>query len=176
MTLAIQSATPSEPAPGATEAICIRALQPTDTALDADFVRHLSVDARRLRFFCGVKELSEEELKLLCDLDGQKAMAFVATIRKDGKETAIGVSRYAPSLHADEREMALAVADDWQQQGVAQQLLSRLIDYAKSHGVKLLYSVELADNHLLREMARELGLQARRDPDDASQIIYSLEL
>jgi acetyltransferase len=158
------------------EPITVRPLRATDTALDAEFVRHLSVDARRLRFFCGVRELSEAELKLLCDLDGQKAMAFVATIQKDGRETAIGVSRYAPSLKDGEREMALAVADDWQHQGVGELLLSRLIDYAKSHGVKLLYSVELADNHMMRELARTLGMHARRDPQDPHQVIYSLEL
>lgn len=158
------------------EPVSVRLLRSNDTELDADFVRHLSVDARRLRFFCGVKELSAEELRLLCDMDGEKSVAFVATIRKDGQECAIGVSRYAPSLISGEREMALAIADDWQHKGVAELLMTRLIAYARSHGVKRLYSVELEENQMMRELAPTLGLQVQRDPDDVTQIIYSLAL
>src|SRR5664279_1183611 len=70
------------------EAVTIRPLHATDAAMDAEFVRHLSVETRRFRFFGGVTELSPAELKLLCDVDGEHAMALVATIQKNGHETA----------------------------------------------------------------------------------------
>lgn len=175
MTPAIRSASGAQLVIG-NEPITIRPLLAADAPLDADFVRHLSADARRLRFFCGVKELSAEELKLLCGLDGQDSMAFVATTQTSGRETAIGVSRYAPSLNKGGKEMALAIADDWQDKGLAEILMSRLIEYARSHGVKRLYSVELADNHMMRKLSHALGLEAKQDPDDGSQVIYSLDL
>ena len=50
------------------EEVSIRPLHATDTAMEAAFVRALSVQARRYRFFGSVRELSAAELKLLCDV------------------------------------------------------------------------------------------------------------
>lgn len=156
--------------------VTIRPLQASDVALEAQFVRDLSAEARRLRFFGGVKELSTEELKLLCELDGRRAMAFVATTAKDGAETAIGVSRYALSKQDDAREVALSVADEWRHKGLAEQLMTRLIDYAKRQGVKQLYSVELSENHDMRQLAHAFGMRAEIDTTAPDQVIYTLTL
>jgi GNAT superfamily N-acetyltransferase len=156
------------------EVVTIRPLHANDTELEADFVRHLSVETRRYRFFGGVRELSAAELKLLCDVDGRQSMAFVATVTKNGHETAIGVSRYALSLKDGAREMALTIADDWQQKGLDELLMAQLIEYAKGQGVKQLYSVELADHYAMHELAKRFGMNAERNPEDGSQVIYSL--
>ncbi len=158
------------------QVVTIRPLHAVDTALEAEFVRRLSDESRRNRFFGGLKELSAAELKLLCDVDGERTMALVATIGKAGHEVAIGVSRYAPSQQDGVREMALTVADDWQQAGVAELLMRQLLDYAKSHGVRKLYSVELAENHAMQQLAKKLGMAAAYDPDDSTQVIYTLTL
>lgn len=158
------------------EVVTVRPLYATDTDMEAEFVRHLSVEARRYRFFGSIKELSPAELKLLCNVDGEHSMAFVATVQKNGHETAIGVSRYALSLKDGAREMALTTADEWQQKGVGAILMAQLIEYAKHHGVKELYSVELADHSAMKQLANKIGMTGRRDPDEASQMIYSLTL
>jgi L-amino acid N-acyltransferase YncA len=72
--------------------------------------------------------------------------------------------------------MAVTIADEWQHKGLGQLLAKQLIGYAKSHGVKQLYSVDLADNSGMRKLASELGMSVRRDPEDAHQVIYSLTL
>ena len=72
--------------------------------------------------------------------------------------------------------MAVTIADDWQHKGLGRLLALQLIEYARSHGVKQLYSVDLADNSGMRKLAGELGMSARRDPDDANQVIYFLAL
>ena len=73
-------------------------------------------------------------------------------------------------------ELAVTIADAWQNKGLGQLLLKQLIAYAKTHGLKQLYSVELADNTAMRDLAAEFGMSVRRDPDDANQVIYSLTL
>jgi hypothetical protein len=55
-------------------------------------------------------------------------------------------------------------------------LINELISYGKTHGVKFIYSVELADNALMHKLSKEIGMQAKIDPDDAHQVIYSLIL
>jgi GNAT superfamily N-acetyltransferase len=158
------------------ESVTIRPLHATDVAMEAEFVRQLSAQTRRNRFFGSIKELSDAELKLLCDVDGQRSVALVATTRQNGQETAIGVSRYAPSQVEGAREMALTVADEWQYKGLGDLLMAQLIDHAKANGVKELYSVELAENDAMRRLAQKIGMHAHRDPEDAAQIIYSLTL
>ncbi len=158
------------------ETVTIRALHPTDVAMEAEFVRQLSAQARRYRFFGSVKELSPAELKLLCDVDGKNSVALVATTRKAGREVAIGVSRYAPSQMEGAREMALTIADEWQYKGLAELLMTQLIDHAKANGVKQLYSVELAENDAMRRLAQTIGMRPSQDPEDAAQVIYTLIL
>ena len=145
--------------------ITIRPIRLTDTDMEAEFVRRLSPETKHFRFLGGIKELTPDMLKTFCDVDFDQSAAFVAVTVENGKETEIGVVRYAPSTLDDVREMAITVADEWQNQGVGTLLTQRLIDFAKSHGIKELYSMDLADNTHMRQLANDLGMSARRDPD-----------
>jgi len=158
------------------EAVTIRPIRVTDVPMEAEFVRRLGLRTKQLRFFGAVNELSPAELKSFCDVDGRRSMAFVATVQKAGRETEIGVSRYAPNLRADVREIAVTIADEWQHTELAKILTQQLIASAKDCGVKQLYSVELCDNSVMRKLARELGMTKTPDPDDVGQVIYSLTL
>jgi hypothetical protein len=42
--------------------------------------------------------------------------------------------------------------------------------------VRHLYSTALSDNAAMRALAEDLGMTAKRDPNDLQQTIYSLEL
>jgi len=158
------------------QTVTIRPIQSSDCDLENEFVRKLSVETKHYRFLGGVKELAPEELKRLCSVDGRHTMAFVATIQEGGHEKEIGVSRFAEGANEGVREMAVTVADEWQHKGLGRLLTTRLIEYAKTHGVKQLYSMDLADNSAMRKLAGELGMSARSDPDDPTQVIYSLLL
>ncbi|MEQ9562096.1 MAG: GNAT family N-acetyltransferase, partial [Woeseiaceae bacterium] len=117
-----------------------------------------------------------EKLKRFCDVDGHRSMAFVATVDKDGCEAIVGVSRYAADADDSTREIAITVADEWQHQGLGTRLARALIQHAREHGVRKLYSIDLADNAHMRMLARDLGMKAAPDPDNARQVIYSLNL
>lgn len=156
--------------------VTIRPIRITDADMEAAFIRRLSPETKRYRFLGGVRELSTSEVSRLCDVDGRHSMAFVATIRDDGRETEIGVSRYAPNSSSDVREIAVTVADDWQRMGLGTMLMKELIRSARDNGVKHLYSIDLADNTAMRSLADDLGMSASPDPSDPQQTIYSLEL
>lgn len=158
------------------ESITVRPMCAADAGLEAEFVRKLSSRSRHYRFLGEIKELSPKELEQLCDVDGYRSMAFIATVRENGRETGIGVSRYAPGAAGDAREMAVTVADSWQNKGLGTRLAKRLIEHAREHGVRELYSMDLADNLEMQHLARDLGMTMKRDPDDAHQVIYSLAL
>lgn len=156
--------------------ITIRPVSVKDMPLEHDFIEHLSQESKHYRFFGGINNVSDKMLKKLCDVDGKNSMAFIATELVDGKEIEIGVCRYVLTEKQDIYELAVTVADNWHDKGLAKLLMDHLISFAKSHGVKQMYSLELADNSFMRMLSKELGMNAKRDPEDPHQVIYSLSL
>lgn len=154
--------------------LLVRPLGPGDAALERDFIDNLSAESRHYRFLGGVKHLTPREIAELCDIDYESRMAYVAIDEGRDGETAVGVSRYAVDPDGQGSEFAVTVADAWQSRGLGTLLMRKLIDYARAHRVKRLYSIDAADNDRMRRLARDLGMRAQRDPDDAHQVIYSL--
>jgi GNAT superfamily N-acetyltransferase len=158
------------------QAVTIRPLCHADADLEQDFVRRLSPESKHHRFLGAVHELTPQEVKRFCNVDGHHSMAFIATVEEEGRPRMIGVSRYAPCAESSAREIAITVADDWQRRGLGTWLARTLIQHAREHGVRELYSVDLADNARMRMLARDLGMKASPDPEDTHQVIYSLRL
>jgi GNAT superfamily N-acetyltransferase len=156
--------------------IKIRPLSKDDMPLEADFIQHLSPETKHYRFFGALNTISPAMLESLCNVDGENSMAFIATEEVDGKDVEIGVSRYAVGDSHDVHEIAVTIADSWQHKGLGKLLMRHLIDYAKTHKVKTLFSVELADNNAMRALAKELGMKIKADPQDVHQVIYTLAL
>jgi GNAT superfamily N-acetyltransferase len=156
--------------------ITIRPISIEDMSLEHDFIDHLSPETKHYRFFGAINNVSDKMLKSLCDVDGKNSMAFIATELVNEQETEIGVCRYVLTEKPDIYELALTIADKWQHKGLGKLLMNELINYAKSHGVKWVYSVELADNSFMRSLSKELGMKLKTDPDDHHQVIYTLEL
>jgi len=158
------------------ETVTIRPIRLTDVAMESEFIQRLSPETKHFRFLAGVREVPAEELAHLCDVDMKHSMAFVATVRKNGQEVEIGVSRYAPNSHADVREVAVTVADEWQHKGLGASLMNQLIQTARQQGIKQLYSVNLSTDTAMSALANELHMSSIRDPSDPNQTIHSLTL
>ena len=154
----------------------IRPITIDDIEIEQDFIDHLSPESRYFRFLGGTQGLTKEAAMVLCDVDFDKKMAFIAVIKNtDGKEKIIGVSRYA-SDQFDHCESAIAVADEWQNHGLGHVLMERLIELARHKRKELIYSIDLIENTKMRMLARDLGMQGQRDPNDAKLIRYQLFL
>ena len=156
------------------EDVRLRPIRPADAGMEAEFIRGLSAQAKHYRFMGGVNELSHDEMSRMCDVDGEHSMAFVATIDRGGREVEIGVSRYVAGAKSDAREFAVTVADEWQRRGLGTLLMNRLIEAARSHGVKELCGVGLVDNTAMIALAAGLGMSVGRDPGNPPQAVYRL--
>jgi len=157
--------------------VLIRPLRPEDRDREKAFIENLSPAARRNRFLAEVKEANGALLDQLMDVDGTQRVAYVALAHDNGTLREIGISRYAKVADAAHvGEFAITVADDWQDKGLGALLMRRLIEQAKHNGFRQLYSVDAATNHGMRELASVLGMQRGIDPDDATQVIYTLAL
>ncbi|HET8696390.1 MAG TPA: GNAT family N-acetyltransferase [Gammaproteobacteria bacterium] len=157
----------------------IRPIRPDDVQRNAEFLEGLSPPSKHFLFLGAISRLSDAQLRKLCDLDYADDMAFVALADEGAGATPrqVGVCRYAGAGDvAHGAEISVAVADDWQHQGLGTLLLRRLIDYARAHGVSRLYSMDSIYNDRMRKLARELGFAEHADPEDPRQVIFSLLL
>lgn len=152
----------------------IRPIRRDDLGRNAEFLERLSPPSKHFLFLGGIARLSDAALDRLCDPDYSHDMAYVATATENGRERQIGVCRYAAADGDTGAEISVAVADEWQHQGLGKLLLIRLIDYARERGVRRLYSMDAVNNEGMRHLAREVGFAEHPDPDDVRQVIYSL--
>jgi len=157
--------------------ITIRAIRHDDVAGNAAFLDGLSAQSKHSLFLGGIGQLSDAALQRLCDPDHAHDMAYVALTEDaaaPGHQKQVGVCRYAGGAEAG-AEISVAVADDWQHQGLGKLLLRQLIAHASAHGVRRLFSMDAIDNEPMRRLARDLGFRESPDPDDIHQVIYSLQ-
>lgn len=156
--------------------VLVRPLKPEDRQREEDFLRALSPDARRFRFLGTFKEASPELIDQLMDIDHDQRMAFVALAHEDGHLREVGVSRYSATTDRTRCECAVTVSENWRHRGLAVLLMRHLIDVAREHGFRQMFSIDVADNEAMHELAGYLGFKRTIDPDDACQVIHTLTL
>ena len=153
--------------------VLIRPISDDDVELERRFLEELSPQSRRFRFLGEIKSPSPELLRQFTHLDHASEVAFVA-LTADMRE--IGVSRYSARTDGLSCECAVAVSDEWHNKGLATLLMQHLIDTARQRGVECIYSMDSVDNGPMRDLAKHLGFQRKQDPNDATQVIHSLDL
>jgi GNAT superfamily N-acetyltransferase len=156
--------------------VIIRPIEANDTDIEVAFIDRLSKTTKRYRFLGGVHQVSADLIKKCCNVNFDQTAAFIASTNVDGEERGIGVARYASGSNSNVREMAITIADEWQNKGLSVLLAQQLIDCAKQRDIKQLYSIDLANNTHMRQLAKDIGMNSRRDPGDAHQVIYTLIL
>ena len=156
--------------------VLIRPIRDDDVELERRFIEGLSPQSRRFRFLGEIKCPSDEFLKQLTHLDHASEIAFVALLADGAEKREIGVSRYSARTDGLSCECAVAVSDDWHNQGLATLLMQHLIDVARQHGVQSMYSIDSVDNQAARDLAEHLGFQRKQDPNDATQVMHTLDL
>lgn len=138
----------------------LRAVQPGDAGLVQDFVRKLSPGSRLERFFTPLAELSPAQLFRITAGQGLSLAAVI------GNERIVGLAEYF-RVRKGEVEFAVVVADEWQGQGLGEQLLRALLEHAGRAGVERVGGVTRIGNIRMRALARKLGFGIVRDEDPA---------
>jgi GNAT superfamily N-acetyltransferase len=155
--------------------VLIRPIGEQDVELERRFIEALSSESRRFRFLGEIKNPSPEFLQQLTHLERNET-AFVALLGDGPDRKEIGVARYSARDDRSNCECAVAVSDEWRDKGLATLLMRHLISVARRHGIESMYSVDAVSNQAMRELAKHLGFQRNPDPDDATQVIHTLDL
>jgi acetyltransferase len=154
------------------EHIVIRQAESQDKALYADFLRDVSVEDLRLRFFARVGELSAAESDRLSHLDYSHEMAFIGLDERTGEM--LGLVRLKDELDEETAEFAILVRSRLKGHGLGWLLMQRVIEYAKEKGLRRVYGDVLAENASMLQMAEELGFHVENIGSGLRRVVLSL--
>jgi RimJ/RimL family protein N-acetyltransferase len=136
--------------------LVVRPIAPQDKEGMAAAFERLSPESRYRRFLSPWDHLTAAQLRYLTEIDHHDHEALVAIDPRGGE--GVGVARYVRDPERpDTAEVAVAVADDWQGQGVGTDLLRRLADRARDEGIARFTALVLADNTAVRHLLGDLG-------------------
>jgi GNAT superfamily N-acetyltransferase len=155
----------------------VRAICPTDAAELERFYAALSPESRRTRFFAIASSLSHEQSVGFCMTDHDHREGFVAVL--DGgllrAERIVGHLCLEPD-GADTAEVAIAVADELQHQGIARLLMGAGLTWARCEHIARFTATMYASNAPINRLLVGLGLPVQERSAGAGVAEITIEL
>jgi acetyltransferase len=154
--------------------LLLRPIRPGDTAALVRAFDRLTPTQIRSRLFHVLTELPVTVAQAMCEPDADTTIAFVLT-DLDGIEI-----RGEGRVHLDPvtlgAEFALAIDPAFTRLGLGRILLTRLIDASRARGMCEIWGDAQSDNASMLKLARGLGFQLQREPEDAGLVRLCLPL
>jgi len=144
--------------PATPTTIRIRPIEPADRDALLRFYEALSEESLSLRFHGASKGIADRAARLFCGPDHEHREGLVAVLEEPGDTalTIVGHLCLEPS-GPDEVEMAVAVADAWQHNGIGRRLLAAAMSWAACHGIDRLRASMLSTNLAILGLVRSMG-------------------
>ncbi len=135
----------------------IRALKPDDKTGMLAAVSRMSGQSIRRRFFGAKRDFSEKERAFYLKVDFVSHVALVAVVEAANRMTIVGGGRYVV-VRPEAAEIAFAVIDEFQGQGIGPILLRHLAVVARDAGLSELIAEVLPENVAMLKVFEKCGL------------------
>jgi GNAT superfamily N-acetyltransferase len=141
----------------------IRPIRPADKARLRSGLDRLSPRSRELAFHMPLRELTDEQLHFVTEIDHRNHVAWLALDPDDPDVPGMGIGRYIRLRHDPHvAEAAITVLDRYQGRGLGTVLLALLTRTVLTNGIRVFRNYVLADNDAMLELLDQLG--ATRQP------------
>lgn len=158
----------------------VRPIRPEDEPLMVRFHESLSDRTVYMRYLQMLKletRISHERLTRICFNDYDRELALVAETEVAGETRILGVGRLQRLRQKpDEAEIAVVVADAFQNLGLGSELLKRVVDVGRQEKVKRLWADILADNSKMRRLCESIGFKMQSGELDDPTVTGRLDL
>jgi GNAT superfamily N-acetyltransferase len=135
----------------------IRALRPDDRTELIAAVGRSSAQSLYRRFFAVKRDFAEPEIEFFLNVDFVDHVALVAVLDESGRPAIAGGGRYIV-VEPGKAEVAFAVVDTYQGQGIGAALMHHLAAIARGAGLKELMAEVLPENVPMLKVFERSGL------------------
>lgn len=136
----------------------IRALRPQDRDEFVAAAGRLSAESLYRRFFAPKPHFSEKERAFFLDVDFVGHVALIAVLEEGGTPVIAGGGRYVVTKPG-QAEVAFAVVDQYQGQGIGMTLVRHLAVIARNAGIRELIAEVLPHNAAMLKAFEKSGLR-----------------
>lgn len=160
----------------AADLVVVRPIRPDDESLMARFHGLLSeqtVYQRYLQTLQLGQRVAHDRLSRLCFVDYDRELALVAEHPRDG---IVAVGRLIRRPGRPEAEFALVVADRFQRQGLGEELLRRLLGFARDEGVRRVVADILPGNLGMQRVCERAGFRVGPPAADRGLLRAEIDL
>jgi predicted N-acetyltransferase YhbS len=148
----------------------VRPVQPADAERIQEFVRRLSDTSRRLRFFSPIRELAPAMVARLTGPAGRRGPVLVAEADEGETSRIVALAECALGDDDGTGELALAVADAWQRQGLGHALMGLLIAAARDARCARVVADVLHANEAMIALGRANDFAVARSPHGSTML------
>jgi GNAT superfamily N-acetyltransferase len=154
--------------------VVTRSLRPEDRAGLLAAVGRTSDQSLYRRFFASKRGFPDQEVDFYVNVDFVSHVALVALVEEDGQPVIVGGGRYIVVLPC-QAEVAFAVDDAHQGQGIGTAMMRHLGAIARNAGLKELVADVLPENTAMLKIFRASGLGIRTGQEpDATHVVLQL--
>lgn len=154
----------------------LRAMRPSDEAELLQAFERMPAEARYMRFMRVVREVNLDRLRQVLSSMPDSGFGIVATVPAADGMDIVGSTILIVGKDPASCEFAISVAMPFAGSGLASTLLRALIEVARARGIDEMEGFVLAGNDAMLRLARKLGFEITRDPDDGSVRLCKLRL
>jgi len=155
----------------------LRPIRPEDEPAFQRLFASLPPEDIRLRFLHPMKLLSKDLAARLTQIDYDREMALVLTDKdKPRGGDLFGVVRFCADPDNEKAEFAILLGREKTGLGLGPMLMRRILDYARTRGIRHIFGEVLNDNRSMLALCNALGFKRRRAPDDPGVTEVSLAL
>ncbi len=138
-------------------AVLIRPSKASDVEGLQDIFYHLRPEDVRTRFFTRLSSLPVSRAEHLCNVDYENEMAFVALAGERENEQIVGSSCYSMDPDVNMAEVAYMIRPEWHGLGLGKALQTRMVEYARSRGIRGFTADILEENEKMLALIRLSG-------------------
>jgi hypothetical protein len=142
----------------------MRSVRPDDKPALLAFYNRLSSETRFLRYHYSKGQLTEQDLKDICDIDHKSTVVLVVEIEQGINKEIIGIGHFIRLPFDHTAEVAFTVQDNEQNKGIGTQLLKYLSKMAWQQDIYFFFG------EVLRQNGKMLSVFQKADPKMKQEI------
>jgi acetyltransferase len=154
--------------------VLLHPVKPEDETRFNEFLKSLSVESMRFRFFEIIKEMSHEMLTRYCNLDYDREIAVVAELNDEDKPI-IGAVRLILDPGCKSGEFAVLVGDELQGLGLGSKLMDLLVEIGKDMRVSKIYGYVSVNNYKMLELCKKKGFKVETFDEETTKASLFLQ-